>query len=69
MEEFEIQQSVLFSDEETGLEMGEIETKLREEIRDGKFSVNDLLPPPNPLLPKTLMPSEPAFQAQKIPFM
>ena len=27
------------------------------------------LPPPNPLLPKTLMPSEPAKAAYSIPFM
>ncbi|CAG9316427.1 unnamed protein product [Blepharisma stoltei] len=69
MEEFDIQRSVLFSDEENSEEIGDVEAKLKEEIRDGKFSVNELLPPPNPLLPKTLMPSEPAFQAQKIPFI
>lgn len=52
-----------FSDEELS-ELNETEKKLKQDLED----FEDLLPPPIPLIPKTLRPSEPFFQSQKIPY-
>ncbi|OMJ82159.1 hypothetical protein SteCoe_17237 [Stentor coeruleus] len=45
-------------------ELLETESKLKTDFEDFR----DMLPPPIPLLPKSLNPSEPLFQCQNIPF-
>ena len=66
MEGEEIKSSAHYSDEE---ELQEKEATLKSYLESGKYDIKKLLPPPKPLLPKALMPSEPAFQAQNIPFV
>ena len=62
MEEDESQQSITFSDSNEA----EVEEKPPSAVI--KSTIDDVLPPPNPLIPKTLVPSEPPFHAQEIPF-
>ena len=58
-------QSVAYSEGDSSEDLGETELKLKEDIEDFR----DMLPPPIPLIAKSLRPSEPAFQSQDIPFL
>ena len=58
-------QSIAYSEGDSSEDLGETELKLKEDMEDFR----DMLPPPIPLMAKSLRPSEPFFQSQEIPFL
>ena len=58
-------ESIAYSEGDSSEDLGETELKLKEEMEDFR----DMLPPPIPLMAKSLRPSEPLFQSQDIPFL
>ena len=59
-----VQDTCGYSSDDNLSELNETEIKLKKDLQD----IIDLLPPPIPLIPKTLRPSEPFFQSQNIPY-
>lgn len=60
-----LQDPLMYSDGESSSEdLVKTEKQLKKDIED----ITDLLPPPIPLMLKSLSPSEPLFQSQNIPF-
>lgn len=58
-------QSVAYSEGDSSEDLGETELKLKQDMEDFR----DMLPPPIPLIAKSLRPSEPAFQCHELPFI